>query len=262
MIKEIIGELIGTFILVFIGCSSVAIAVLFDSLNLLEIALTWGFGVALAIYSVRKICPAHLNPAVSLAMTIFGKLSIKKLPIYISAQLSGAVLAGMLVFVLFEPSIVHFESVNNIVRGNPESFLTAKMFGEFYQNPLEIDSFSLTQFEASVWEGIGTFFLVLVIFSLSHLKKLNSSFHPVLIGLTVSLIICVVAPYTQAGLNPARDFGPRLVAFFAGWNSAAFPIEYFGFLIVYIIGPFIGALFATLVYKIYLKRWVKGKTTF
>ena len=68
MIKKSFGELLGTFILVFIGCSSVAISTLGLALtSLLEVALVWGGGVTLAIYSVRKICPAHLNPAVSLA---------------------------------------------------------------------------------------------------------------------------------------------------------------------------------------------------
>ena len=246
--KEYIGELIGTFILVFIGCSSVAIAVLFGSLNLLEIALIWGAGVALAIFAVRKICPAHLNPAVSLAMYLFGNLSLKKLPIYLLFQLVGALFAGIAVYVLFGSAIAAFEQANSIGRGNPESMLTAKMFGEFYH------SLKLSPIEATLWESIGTFLLVFVIFSLSHFKKMNANFHPIIIGLTVSIIICIVAPYTQAGLNPARDFGPRIVAFLAGWKSAAFPVEPFGFLIVYIIGPFLGATVAMFFHKLIVKR--------
>lgn len=248
MIKESFGELLGTFILVFIGCSSVAIAVLFDSLNLLEIALIWGAGVALAIFTVRKICPAHLNPAVSVAMVIFGDLALKKLPAYLLSQFLGAILAGIAVYGLFESAISNFEVTHSISRGTTNSMLTAKMFGEFYH------SLQLTQWEATLWEGFGTFFLVIVIFSLSHFKKIHSNLPPIIIGLTVSAIICIVAPYTQAGLNPARDFGPRLVAYYSGWNSAAFPIEQFGFLIVYIIGPIAGATIATIVHKLILKR--------
>lgn len=248
MFKESVGEFLGTFILVFIGCSSVAIAVLFDSLNLLQIALIWGFGVALAIYAVRKICPAHLNPAVSLAMFFVGDLSLKKMPVYLFAQFFGAVVAGIAVYGLFRTSIINFELTNAIGRGSSESMSTAKMFGEFYH------SLHLTQLEATIWEGFGTFILVLVIFSLSHFKRMNSNFHPIIIGLTVSAIICIVAPYTQAGLNPARDFGPRIVAYFSGWNSAAFPLEQFGFLTVYIVGPFIGATVATIVHKMIVRR--------
>lgn len=248
MIKESVGEFLGTFILVFIGCSSVAIAVLFGSLNLLEIALIWGAGVALAIFTVRKICPAHLNPAVSVAMVVFGNLAWKKLPVYLVAQLLGAIVAGLAVYGLFEATIINFETTHSISRGTQDSMLTAKMFGEFYH------SLELTQWEATLWEGFGTFLLVFVIFSLSHFKKLHSNLPPIIIGLTVSAIICIVAPFTQAGLNPARDFGPRIVAFYSGWKSAAFPLEQFGFFTVYILGPIVGATIATIVHKLILKR--------
>ncbi len=72
-----LGEFLGTFILVFFGCGSVAVAVLFNAFSsLLEVALIWGFGVAIAIYATRNICPAHLNPAVSLSMCIIKKFQI------------------------------------------------------------------------------------------------------------------------------------------------------------------------------------------
>jgi len=66
---------------------------------------------------------------------------------------------------------------------------------------------------------------------------------PVFIGLTVAVLICVIAPLTQACFNPARDFGPRLVAWVAGWGSIALPgPRPTGFLTVYILAPIIGAV--------------------
>ena len=69
---------------------------------------------------------------------------------------------------------------------------------------------------------------------------------PMFIGLTVTSIICLIAPLTQAGLNPARDFGPRLVAWLAGWDKAAFPDQVGGFFFVYILGPMLGGVIASL----------------
>mgnify|MGYP000456774752 CR=1 FL=1 len=79
MKRELIGEFIGTAILVFFGCGSVAAAVLFDSFDgLFQIAMVWCFGVTLAIYASRTLSPAHLNPAVSLAMLLAKKINSKR----------------------------------------------------------------------------------------------------------------------------------------------------------------------------------------
>ena len=76
---------------------------------------------------------------------------------------------------------------------------------------------------------------------------------PLFIGLTVSIIIAVVAPLTQAGLNPARDFGPRLFAYFAGWGSVAIPGPRGGFFTVYILSPFLGAVVGAGLYQFILR---------
>ena len=90
-----LGEALGTFILVLFGCGSVAVSVLFDAHHgLMQVALAWGIGVALAIYLTRHLSCAHLNPAVSLAMVFGGRMSPRKLPVYLSAQFAGAILAG------------------------------------------------------------------------------------------------------------------------------------------------------------------------
>ena len=93
--KELLGEFIGTFILVFVGCGAVAVTILFGWLgSLLEVAVVWGIGVAIAIYASRKISFAHLNPAVSLAMTFAGQITVSKFIFYTISQTIGAFLAA------------------------------------------------------------------------------------------------------------------------------------------------------------------------
>jgi len=76
---EFIGETLGTFLLVLFGCGSVAMSILFNAYQgLFQIAFAWGIGVTLAIYLTRHISCAHLNPAVTLAMVISGRMKVSK----------------------------------------------------------------------------------------------------------------------------------------------------------------------------------------
>lgn len=246
--REFIGEALGTFVLVLFGCGSVAVSVLFNAhQGLMQVALAWGIGVTLAIYLTRHLSCAHLNPAVSLAMVASGRMSVSKMPVYIVAQFVGAILAGLVLYMLFSPSIMAYEAAHGIVRGSTESVKTAMMFGEYYPNPGTVAIVSLAL--AMGAEALGTFLLVLMIFALTegcNVGRPDNALAPVFIGLTVTSIICLIAPLTQAGLNPARDFGPRLVAWFMGWGDAAFPDHVGGFFHVYILAPLIGGVIAAL----------------
>jgi glycerol uptake facilitator protein len=81
------------------------------------------------------------------------------------------------------------------------------------------------------------------------------------IGLTVTSIIGLIAPLTQAGLNPARDFGPRLIAWIFGWGSAAFPDQSGGFFFVYILAPIIGGMLASLFFVYLIEPAMKRQPT-
>ena len=254
--KEFIGEMLGTFILTLFGCSSVAVAVLFGEYNsIFQIGLVWGIGVTLAIFLTRHICNAHLNPAVSVAMVVAGRMKAKMLPGYLVAQLVGGVMAGAMLYILFSPSIAQYELTHDIVRGTAASVDTARMFGEFYPNPGDaIATVSLPL--AMLAEGFGTMLLALFIFGLTedcNVGKPSSDLQPLFIGLTVSSIIFFVAPLTQAGLNPARDFGPRIVAFLMGWGDAALPDAVGGWFWVYILAPIVGGIVAALLFKYILE---------
>ncbi|SHN58067.1 MIP/aquaporin family protein [Desulfitobacterium chlororespirans] len=248
--RDFLGELLGTFLLVLFGCGSVAVSVLFNShIGLLQIGIIWGIGVSLAIYATRHLSCAHLNPAVTLAMVATKRMTVKKLPVYLMGQFLGAFCAGLLIYVLFNPSIVALESAQQIVRGTPESMSIAKMFGEYYQLP---GSAAVVSMPLAIGaEIVGTFLLVLMIFSLTegcNLGRPDNNLAPLFIGLTVTSVLCLIAPLTQAGLNPARDFGPRLVAWIFGWGAAAFPDQSGGFFFVYILAPVLGGLAAGLLF--------------
>jgi glycerol uptake facilitator protein len=260
--REFIGETLGTFILVLFGCGSVAVSILFDGYSgLLQIAMVWGIGVALAIYLTRHLSCAHLNPAVSIAMVAAGRMTVRKLPVYLLAQFFGAILAGIAIYLLFSPSISVYENTHGIIRGTPESIKTARMFGEFYKN---MDSLAIVSMPLAIGaEAFGTFLLLMMIFALTegcNIGRPDNAIAPVFIGLTVTSVICLIAPLTQAGLNPARDFGPRLVAWFTGWSDAAFPDKTGGFLFVYILAPVIGGIFASLFFVHILEPAMKIKS--
>ena len=260
--REFIGELIGTFLLVLFGCGSVAVSLLIDSnINLFQVALLWGIGATLAIYVSRYLSCAHLNPAVTLAMVTSKRMLARKMPIYILGQFMGAFLAGLVLFFLFWNSILNYETIHNIVRGSEASIQTAKIFGDFYNFPAK--NIILSMPFAITVEAFGTFLLVLLVFSLTegcNLGRPNDNLTPLFIGLTITMIICLIGPLTQAGLNPARDLGPRLVSWIFGWGNAAFPDNKGGFILVYILGPIIGGQLASLFFTKVVEPLMKKQT--
>lgn len=249
-LKGFAGEFIGTFILVLFGCGSVAVTVLFSAhAGLFQVAMVWGLAVTLAIYATRRLSCAHLNPAVSIAMVVSRRMPATLLPCYLAAQFAGAFVAAALVYLLFSSSIMQYELVHGIIRGNESSIASAMMFGEYYPNPMAGQIASVSTANAFFAECTGTFTLVFMILALTetcNTGRPDQALTPLFIGLTVTAIISIIAPLTQAGLNPARDLSPRLLASMFGWASAAFPDNHYGFLTVYVLGPIIGGIMAAL----------------
>ncbi len=268
--KALAGEALGTYLLVLFGTGSVASAVLSGAqVGLWQVAAVWGFGVTLAIYVSAGLSGAHLNPAVSLSMALFRPAGFpaKRLLPYVAAQLAGAVLAGATVAALFGPLLRRFEAANGVVRGAPGSELSAMVFGEYFPNPAIFGTDAAARAlvspgQAALVEGFGTAVLVLVIFALTSSRntdKPGSNLTPFFIGFTVAVLISLFAPLTQAGWNPARDFGPRLVAFMLGWGSVAIPGPDGGFW-VYIVGPLIGGPLGGLVWQLVGERYTANGT--
>ncbi len=263
-ISNFLGELIGTLILVFFGCGSIAVSILFSAHSgLFQIAAIWGISVALAIYATRHISCAHLNPAVSIAMVVAGRMSARKLLSYLLGQFTGAFLAAVFLYILFSSSIAQYENINGILRGSPDSIKTAMMFGDFYPNPGLGYEVAVSTMNAFLAEMAGTFALVFLIFSLTdgcNVGRPDDSLSPLFIGLSITIIISVIAPLTQAGLNPARDLSPRVFAYLAGWRGAAFPDSHGGFFTVYILGPVVGGIFAALLFEKIVKPIMSNKS--
>ncbi len=252
-LKDFTGEFIGTFIIVLFGCGSVAVTVLFSAhAGLYQVAMVWGLGVTLAIYASRQLSCAHLNPAVSIAMVITGRMPGAMLPCYLLAQFFGAFVAAGLLYLLFSSSIMQYELTHEIVRGTQSSIASAMIFGEYYPNPMAGHIASVSTTNAFFAECIGTFALVFMILALTescNSGRPDQNLAPLFIGLTVAAIISVIAPLTQAGLNPARDLSPRILAALCGWSGAAFPDNHFGFITVYVAGPIAGGVLAALSFK-------------
>ena len=254
-----LGELLGTFLLVLFGTGSVACAVLTGALQgLWQVAVVWGFGVTIAIYCSAALSGAHLNPAVSLAFALFrpGRFPSSRLLPYWLAQLTGAILAGLVVLAVFSPFLSRFEAQEGLIRGSPGSERAAMIFGEYFPNPAVFgtgpDAAALVSpLAAMLVEAFGTAVLVLVIFALSDPDNTAApppTLVPFFIGFTVAVLISLFAPITQAGWNPARDFGPRLVALIAGYGGIAIPGPWGGFW-VYIAGPLLGGIVGGFVYE-------------
>lgn len=243
--NDFLGEVIGSFILVLFGTGSVAAAVLYNAhQSLFQIGMLWALAVTFGIYMTRNLSNAHFNPAVSIAMVLTGRMSAKRLPTYILGQTIGAFLGSLTMYGVYSSSIEQYEAKNNIVRGTFDSITTAKMFGEYYNQP---GGYSISMTSAIFVEALGTFLLVLIIFLFTegaNVGRPNDNTAPILIGLTVGSLLALLASITQAGMNPTRDFVPRLVAWIFGWGSAAFPDSNGGFFWVYILAPIVGGILA------------------
>jgi len=157
-------------------------------------------------------------------------------------------------------------------RGSDGSIKTAMAFGEYFPDPRSgIGSGDIGPAGAFGIEAMGTAILMFMILALTDDRnpaRPPAGLAPFFIGFTVASLISVFAPLTQAGWNPARDFGPRIVAVLAGWGSAAIPGPNGGFW-VYIVGPIVGAPIGALVYDFLIRpglpsvepeRWEKPPT--
>ena len=263
LLNACMAETLGTFILVLFGIGSVAAAVYTGAqVGLWQVAAVWGFGVTIAIYVSGAVSGAHLNPAVSLAFAIFRRdqFPVNRLIAYWGSQLLGAVLAGIAVLILFNPFIDQFESDNGIVRGAEGSEKSAMAFGEYFPNPAMFDALTVSPIHAFAVEAFGTAILAMVIFALTERRNAGlptNGMAPFFIGFTVAALISLFAPITQAGWNPARDFGPRIVAALAGWGEIAIPGPEGGFW-VYILGPLVGAPIGALIYKLVIETGLPG----
>ena len=252
-----VGEFLGTFLLVFFGCGSVATAVLTGAqVGIFQVAIVWGIAIAMAIYLTRSLSGAHLNPAVTISFAAWTGFPWRRVPAYILVQFLAAICASGVLYLLYHDALKVYESAHGIARGLPGSEATAMIFGEYFPNPAgkpltdtsRLLASLLTAFFAEMF-GTGIMMLIILCVIDPHNATRPRELVAVPIGLTVTILISLLGPISMAAFNPARDLGPRLFSYFAGWGSIAFTANGEGWLTVYIIAPVLGALLAGGVYR-------------
>ena len=237
LIQGFTGEVIGTFLMCFLGIGSVATATLYQAhTGPFQVGIVWGLAIAIAIYATRNLSCAHFNPAVTFAMCVSKRCSWKNFPAYILCQFVGAILAASALWVFFADSVKKSLDAANLTMdvATPASSIWIEVFPNTANGVISMPV-------AAFAEALGVFILVMIIFSMTegcNIGRQSDDLFPLFIGLTVAALICTIGPMTDAGLNPARDFGPRIVAYFVGWKNIAFTMDAF---IVYVLAPLIGA---------------------
>lgn len=270
------AEALGTFILVLFGCGAVHAAVLSDAQSgLWQVAIVWGISIMLACYVVGAVSGAHINPAITLGLAAWGKFPTSRVLPYIAAQMAGAFVAAAVLFGMWAPWLAAKERDLNVVRGAAGSEVTSMCYGEYFPNPGARNNFPgekpsdapSAEFSASVphatafaVEVLGTLILALVVCATTDDRNRGGPaqrFAPVFIGLTVAALISIIAPLTQACFNPARDWGPRLVAYLAGWGDVAIPgPNGVGCVTVYILAPIVGGILGVGLYERGVRSWM------
>lgn len=206
--KPYLAELIGTFALIFIGAGSIA----HGKGNLTGIALAHGLTIMSMIYATGHLSGTHINPAVTTAMMVTGRMAPATGGLYIVSQLIGASLGGFALRVIFSPTA-------------DTAFLGTTDLGP------KIDSGA-----GILMEMILTFFLVFTIFGVAVDQRSPKHLVGVAIGLVVTFDILAGGPITGAAMNPARAFGPALAS--GHWDHH----------FVYWIGPIFGGVIAGVLY--------------
>jgi glycerol uptake facilitator protein len=250
LIGELAAEFAGTMILILIGVGVVAQVVGGGLGNHDSIAWAWGLGVILGVYVAGRISGAHLNPAVTLALAVFGGFSWRKVLPYSVAQTLGAFVAALL---------VRWNYNEVLTKADPHHTLTTQ--GVFSTLPGN-GSLPVHEWGAFRDQVIGTAILLFLILAVTDARNSAplSNLAPVVIGLIVVAI--GMAWGTDAGyaINPARDFGPRLAEFFTGYGSA-FRDQYGNFYFwVPIIAPLVGGLVGAGLYKVLIGRFLPGES--
>jgi aquaporin Z len=220
-------EFIGTFLLVFVGTISIAHAPSAPGAALLPIALAFGITVAVFVSASIHTSGGHINPAVTLGLALTGKIKPVSAVAYIITQCVAAVLGSYAVYALV---------------GAKAGVSAAQTLTEVYG----VTDFTSNVGAALLAEFLATFFLVFVIWgSVADPRARNTGGFA--IGLAVVADILAIGPLTGASMNPARSFGPSVVASLVGADNAGWDHHW-----VYWVGPLAGGVLAAVVYHLFL----------
>ena len=219
--KKYLAELLGTFVLVFFGTASAVVAG--KSIGFLGIAFAFGLSVLVMVYAIGPISGCHINPAITIAMLVNGKIGSKDAAGYIVVQCIGAVIASALLLA--------------VMTGQPAYSLATDGLGQNGYGTASPGGFSMVS--GLIAEVILTFTFLIVIFGATS-RSSPPGFAGVAIGLSLTLIHLVGIPITGTSVNPARSIGPALVAGGTALSQ----------LWLFIVAPVIGAVLAACIWRV------------
>jgi aquaporin Z len=216
------AEMFGTFWLVFGGCGSAVLAAAFPGLGIgfMGVSLAFGLTLLTMAYAIGHISGCHLNPAVSLGLTVAGRFPSKDLPAYVGAQVGGGVLGALVLFLI---------ASGNVAFRLSDGF-AANGYGAHSPGGYNLPSCALL-------ELVLTFFFLMIILGATDARA-PQGFAPIAIGLGLAAVNLIGIPVTNMSVNPARSTGPAV--FVGGWALAQ--------LWMFWLAPLAGAALAGLVY--------------
>jgi glycerol uptake facilitator protein len=252
---ELSAEFLGTFVLICFGDGVVAMAVaalnqsgrgtaiFVASGDWLLITWGWAMAVTFGVYVAGGVSGAHINPAVTLALAV----------------LVGAFVGAALVYLVYHNAISSYEAAHNITRGalggSADSTATFSIFATF-----PAPYFHSSMIWPLIDQIVGTAFLLMFVLALTDERNQppRSNLAPLLVGLAVAAIGMSFGANAGYAINPARDFGPRVFAWLAGWGQVAIPgiHNYFW---VPIVGPFVGGVLGAIVYDIFIRDVLRDR---
>jgi glycerol uptake facilitator protein len=268
---ELLSEFLGVFIIIAFGDGVVAMAVaalpgsgrtsgptvIFDAAgDWLLITFGWAMAVAFAVWVAGGVSGAHLNPAVTLAFAVRRRFSYRKILPYWGAQVLGAFVGAALVFAVYHNAIDAFNSAAGTPKSGGNALATYSIFATF---PAKY--FGGGTLGPLIDQIVGTAFLLLFVVAVIDARNsaVGSNLTPLVIGLVVLAIGDSFGANAGYAINPARDFGPRLFAYFAGWGKVALPGSYSApgfhfsdYFWIPIVGPLIGGIIGVVIYDLFV----------
>jgi glycerol uptake facilitator protein len=252
---ELISEAVAVGIIIAIGDSVAAMYSLYDPSPYQQaywgVCIAWGLAVTIAIYTTASVSGCHANPAVTLALALYRKFSWSKVLPYFAAQTLGGFVGAGFVYVIYVPVINLFNATHHLARN------AGGAAGVFFTHP----GLAITPLHAFMDETLMTALLIFGIFAIT--EKYNeqapgANSGALIIGFLVAAIGASMGYLEAWALNPARDFGPRLFCFFAGWGGAAFPSPQ-NYWWVPIAGPLLGGVLGGIAYQVLIHPYLPAR---
>jgi len=235
LLKRGIAEMIGTFVLVFFAVgTAVGSAMIFGEVSLVGTALAFGLVIIAMAYTIGRVSGCHINPAVSFGAWLSKRMKAKEFGVYVVFQFIGAILGAALLY-----TIVFAVGIDTIAVWGTNGFWAASesLLGNYDLNTAGSILSSL------ILEIVLTCLFVYVILAVTS-KKGDGKRAGIIIGLTLVLVHLIGINFTGTSVNPARSFGPALMALVFGGGSAALAEVW-----LFLLAPMVGAALAAVLFS-------------